>query len=99
MKVLFVFLALAVLTASAGHLELCGFNTQKLARVTLCIELKASKELRLTLAKARYGENCLTDICLFRKLCEQGELGETLKTYLTDEEIEELHEIAEECER
>ncbi|XP_065292426.1 antimicrobial peptide microplusin-like [Dermacentor albipictus] len=97
MKVLVVFLACAILTASAGHLELCGYNTEELSIVTTCIQLKASVGLKASLLRIRLQLNCLNDVCMIQTLCGQGELVDVLPQYLSDEEIVELHDIAEEC--
>ncbi|XP_049515947.1 antimicrobial peptide microplusin-like [Dermacentor silvarum] len=97
MKVLVVLLACVILTASAGHLELCGYTMGQLSTVTACIELRASIGLKLRLTQLRIQLNCLADPCMIRKLCAKGELMDVLPQYLSDQEIVELHDVAEVC--
>ncbi|XP_077531620.1 antimicrobial peptide microplusin-like [Haemaphysalis longicornis] len=98
MKVIIAFLALAVLTASAGHYELCGYSDTRLRLVSQCIEKNASMGLQIGLLTARNAVNCLHDACLYRKLCDTGDIGKALEQYFSAEQIEELHEVAHSCE-
>ncbi|XP_077531623.1 antimicrobial peptide microplusin-like [Haemaphysalis longicornis] len=98
MKVLIAFLALAVLTASAGHYQLCGYSDTRLRLVSECIAQRASMALRTGLLTAKDSVNCLHDACLYRKLCDTGNIGKALEQYFSPELIEELHEVAHSCE-
>uniref|UniRef100_A0A6M2D6L9 Putative his-rich 1 n=1 Tax=Rhipicephalus microplus TaxID=6941 RepID=A0A6M2D6L9_RHIMP len=97
MKVTAVFLACAILTASAGIQDLCDYNIEQLSLATTCIKRKASFELKVALAETKAQVQCINDSCAIRKLCQQGKLADVLPLYYTGGEIWELEDLLEEC--
>ncbi|KAL1429219.1 hypothetical protein MTO96_016550 [Rhipicephalus appendiculatus] len=78
MKLLVVFLACAILTASAGIQDLCDYNTRQLSLATSCMKRKASFELKVALAETKAQVLCINDSCAIRKHCQQGSLADVL---------------------
>ncbi|KAH6945558.1 hypothetical protein HPB50_008934 [Hyalomma asiaticum] len=90
MRVLVVFLACAILTASAGHLELCGYTMGQLATVTSCVEHRSSHELRNGLDHLLHVYQCQSDVCAFNKICDEGDVPKPRR---------EFWEISKKCEK
>nr|Q09JR4.1 RecName: Full=Antimicrobial peptide microplusin; Flags: Precursor [Argas monolakensis]ABI52699.1 microplusin-like antimicrobial [Argas monolakensis] len=90
-------LAFGAVLVSAHHLEMCEKSTDELREQLVCHRQHATGAFNAKLDQVNRQLRCNNDICTFKKLCDAPDFLTELRKYFTESEINELHELANQC--
>ncbi|XP_064458966.1 antimicrobial peptide microplusin-like [Ornithodoros turicata] len=90
-------LAAVLLVASSHHLDLCDKDDQELRDQLQCQRNQATAEFKRKFDRVNRQLQCDSDLCSIRKMCAEPDFLTALKRFFTEGEIEELHELANQC--
>ncbi|CAN7990794.1 unnamed protein product [Ixodes pacificus] len=106
MKIFLLCLILGVMVviASGRNEHHCQKGDAEITTLASCIVSKAPDAHTQALIKKLMDSmiktlGCADIVCATRKVCDQGNLDETLKKYFPDPVIDILHELAESCDQ